>query len=166
MCLSVPYFLAHLGLLQPLHPHHRRGLVGRLRIRLVEASNLQRSHWSALALGPVKHFNLSKAHGAVSAYCTFSLQFANVHADRLARNNATNNNNNQHRKPAAQPPKQRSVVSPMIERNNNPVWDHCQFEFPIVKGATTSCFGNSMSSCRMRSSRYCENMDPNGIMAD
>lgn len=110
--------------------HHQRGLMGRLRIRLVEASNLQRSYWSALALGPVKHFNLSKAHGPISSYCTFSLQYDNVHADRLSRNQQQ-----QDGKPAAAPAKQRSIVSPMIERDNNPVWDHCQFEFPLRKGA-------------------------------
>lgn len=115
--------------------HHQGGLMGRLRIRLVEASNLQRSYWSALALGPVKHFNLSKAHGPVSSYCTFSLDYLNVHSERLLRN--ANNSNLLDRKPAAVP-KSRSVVSPMIERDNNPVWDHCQFEFPLRKGSLPS----------------------------
>jgi len=112
--------------------HHQQGLMGRLRIRLVEANSLQRSYWSALALGPVKHLNWSKAHGPVSSYCTFCLVFQDVHKDRMQRNA---NSNNDLRKPAAAPPKQRSVVSPMVERDNNPVWDNCQFEFPLRKGA-------------------------------
>lgn len=119
--------------------HHQGGLMGRLRIRLVEASNLQRSYWSALALGPVKHFNLSKAHGPVSSYCTFSLDYSDVHADRLLRNTTGD------RKPAAVQ-KSRSVVSPMIERDNNPVWDHCQFEFPLRKGGLP-CDGQRIRLC-------------------
>lgn len=104
--------------------------MGRLRIRLVEASNLQRSYWSALALGPVKHFNWSKAHGPVTSYCTLCLSFQDVHADRVQRNADTNDS----RKPAAAPPKPRSVVSPTVECDDDPVWDNCQFEFPLRKG--------------------------------
>lgn len=112
--------------------HHQGGLMGRLRIRLVEAADLKRSYWSALALGPVKHLNWSKAHGPVSSYCTFSLQCVDIHADRLQRNN-----NNNDRKPAAAATStfRGSIVSPMITRDDNPVWDHCQFEFPLRKGA-------------------------------
>lgn len=110
--------------------HHQRGLMGRLRIRLVEASNLKRSYWSALALGPVKHFNLSKAHGDVSSYCTFSLEYTDPHAERNARNDRKSG------KPAAKPSGRQPppFVSPMVENNNNPVWDHCHFEFPMRKG--------------------------------
>jgi len=53
--------------------HHQKGIIGRFEIRLLEASNLKRSYWSALALGPVKHLGLSKAHGPISSYCVLSL---------------------------------------------------------------------------------------------
>ena len=56
--------------------HHQRGCTGLFHVRLLEAANLQRSYWSALALGPVKHLGLSKAHGAVSSFCTFRLNFS------------------------------------------------------------------------------------------
>lgn len=55
--------------------HQRNGTVGVFAVRLLQAHNLQRSHWSPLALGPVKHLGLSKAHGAVSSFCTFRLDF-------------------------------------------------------------------------------------------
>eukprot|EP00978_Attheya_sp_CCMP212_P011308 scaffold27876_cov51-Attheya_sp.AAC.1 len=55
--------------------HHQEGLMGTLQVRLVEASGLKRSHWSALALGPMKHLGLSRAHGAVSSHATFRLAF-------------------------------------------------------------------------------------------
>ena len=81
------------------HLHHQRGVIGTFTVRLLEAKDLKRSHWSALALGPVKHFGLSKAHGAVSSFCTVGLEF--VEEDELDHNDkefratiARNNNNN------------------------------------------------------------------------
>jgi hypothetical protein len=53
--------------------HHQKGIIGTFDFRLLEASNLKRSYWSALALGPVKHLGLSKAHGAISSFCTLTL---------------------------------------------------------------------------------------------
>lgn len=57
------------------HLHHQDGLIGTLQVRLLEASGLKRSYWSALALGPVKHLGLSKAYGPISSYATFSVDF-------------------------------------------------------------------------------------------
>jgi hypothetical protein len=116
--------------------HHQQGLMGRLRVRLVEASNLKRSYWSALALGPVKHLNLSKAHGDVSSYCTFSLEPSNssMEQQRTARNQLDQRNGG--RKPSAKPSGRlpQPFVSPKVENSNEPVWEHCQFDFPIRKG--------------------------------
>jgi len=55
------------------HLHHQKGLMGTFSIRLLEASDLKRSYWSALAFGPVKMLGLSKAHGAVSSFVSFAL---------------------------------------------------------------------------------------------
>ena len=46
-------------------------------MRLLEGKNLQRKHWSALSLGPVKHLGLSCAHGEVSSFGTCRLAFWN-----------------------------------------------------------------------------------------
>jgi len=112
--------------------HHQRGLIGVFRVRLLEASDLKRSYWSALALGPVKHLGLSKAHGAVSSFCTFNLEYADVYKDSTPIPSSWD------KKPAAKkdpPKKQPTVVSPVAPSDNNPVWENCQFEFPLKKGA-------------------------------
>ena len=44
-------------------------------MRLLEGRELQRRHWSALSLGPVKHLGLSRAHGQVSSFATLRLAF-------------------------------------------------------------------------------------------
>jgi len=44
-------------------------------VRLLEGKNLQRRHWSALSLGPVKHLGLSRAHGEVSSFGSLRLAF-------------------------------------------------------------------------------------------
>ena len=127
-------------------------------VRLLQAAHLRRSHWSMLALGPVKLLGLSKAHGPVSSFCEFTLDFVDPHSccqsDHSTSNysntntNNTSNSNSNHQKPAARTnhtiatstttannnkPK---VVSPIIPNNDNPVWgDTCHFEFPLSKGA-------------------------------
>ena len=130
-------------------------------VRLLQAAHLRRSHWSMLALGPVKLLGLSKAHGPVSSFCEFTLDFVDPHSccqsdhstsnySNTNTNNTSNSNSNtnNHQKPAARTnhtiatstttannnkPK---VVSPIIPNNDNPVWgDTCHFEFPISKGA-------------------------------
>jgi len=121
--------------------HHQRGVVGTFGIRLLEAANLQRSYWSALALGPVKHLGLSKAHGAVSAFCTFSL----LEEPALgSHNNPTNNSTTKvlskddwDKKPAAKPKSKTTssiFTSPVVPSDNNPVWENCQFQTPFRKG--------------------------------
>lgn len=84
--------------------HHQKGIIGKFDVRLLEASDLKRSYWSALALGPVKHLGLSKAHGAISSYCLLGLQ------------------NDSQRK------------SPVVANNDHPVWTSCHFTFPLKKG--------------------------------
>ena len=57
------------------HLHHQRGTIGTFHIRLLEANNLSRKHWSVLSLGPVKHLGLSNSHGEVSSFGTLRLGF-------------------------------------------------------------------------------------------
>jgi hypothetical protein len=99
--------------------HHQDGLVGVFSCRLLEASNLKRSYWSALALGPVKHLGLSKAHGAVSAYCTVQMQFGVI--DPAVKQSPVS--------------PELSFTSPVIAQDNSPVWDQCQWEFPLRKAS-------------------------------
>ena len=47
--------------------------MGTFSVRLLEAAELKRSYWSALALGPMKHLGLSKAHGQISSFVSFCL---------------------------------------------------------------------------------------------
>lgn len=85
--------------------HHQKGIIGKFHVRLLEASNLKRSYWSALALGPVKHLGLSKAHGAISSYCTISL--------------------------GGESPRKKS---PVVANNDHPVWTSCAYTLPLKKG--------------------------------
>ena len=66
--------------------HHQKGLVGSFQVKLLEAHGLKRSYWSALALGPVKHFGLSKAHGAISSFATLKIH-NHVHRSPVVANN-------------------------------------------------------------------------------
>lgn len=122
--------------------HHQNGFIGTFTIRLLEASDLKRSYWSPLALGPVKHLGLSKAHGEVSSFCSFSLGFHDLQ-HRICIKSSDNGD----QKPAALPiynqKHQMTGVyewksSPVVEFSNNPVWDHCVLDFPLRKGATRS----------------------------
>jgi hypothetical protein len=123
--------------------HHQRGLIGLFRVRLLEASDLKRSYWSPLALGPVRHLGLSKAHGAVSAFCTFSLGYDDIdekQEDPRSKHVTEHRQGDWDKKPAAKPMasqkrKQSKVVSPVVQTDNNPVWENFQFEFPLLKGA-------------------------------
>lgn len=115
------------------HLHHQRGVIGVFRIRLLEAADLQRSYWSALALGPVRHLGLSKAHGAVSSYCSLSLAFADTHHEEKISTTSKDLD----KKPAA---KKRTGVdqvlgkSQVVPQDNNPTFDS-QFEVTLRKGA-------------------------------
>lgn len=106
--------------------HHQKGLIGTIRVRLLEGSNLKRSYWSALALGPVKHLGLSKAHGEVSSFCSFHLEAKHVNPQPQSTSSLD-------KKPAAKP-NLKHAVSPVVPHNDNPVWDQCQFEFRLLKG--------------------------------
>jgi hypothetical protein len=97
--------------------HHQRGVIGTFRVQLLEGRNLQRSYWSALALGPVKHLGLSKAHGSVSSYCSIEVKFP-VFAEASDQ------------KPPSASVKYKSSVVP---NQNNPVWNHCEWEIPLKK---------------------------------
>ena len=57
------------------HLDHQNGKIGTFQVRLVEAKNLKRSHWSVLGMGVVKHLGLSNAHGEVSSFATMKLGF-------------------------------------------------------------------------------------------
>jgi hypothetical protein len=113
------------------HLHHQNGVIGTFQIRLLEAADLRRSYWSALAVGPVKLLGLSKAHGSVSSFVSFSLDRRSLpsttQAEQPTRMDA---------KPAAKaPPQPPCFVSPVIPHNDNPVWTSCHFDFPFRKGA-------------------------------
>jgi len=86
--------------------HHQQGIIGTFQVQLLEAAALQRSYWSALALGPVKHLGLSKAHGKVSSFVVLSLN-----------QQATS-----------------SFQSPVVPCNDDPVWHACQGSLPLRKG--------------------------------
>lgn len=116
--------------------HHQNGVIGTFTVRLLEASDLKRSYWSPLALGPVKHLGLSKAHGEVSSFCSFSLGF-HEHPRGI---NVPSAECSGDRKPAALPLYNETLgvyewkSSPVVECSNNPVWDNCVFDFPFRKG--------------------------------
>lgn len=111
--------------------HHQNGVVGKFRVRLLEAADLQRTYWSPLALGPVKHLGLSKAHGQISSFCSFGIKFEQA-VDSM---NVATNPNNLEGKPAATQRWKTLAVSPIVPQNSNPVWENCQFDIPLLKGA-------------------------------
>lgn len=133
--------------------HHQNGCIGVFHVRLLEARQLQRSYWSALALGPLRHLGLSTAHGDVSAYCTFTLKFVDEYPTVVDGIDASNLDAKKpattypHASAAATTaaaaashaperyPVSRKVVSPVIRNNSNPVWEKCQFDLPLWKGA-------------------------------
>lgn len=101
--------------------HHQKGICGIFSCRLLEASDIRRVYWSALALGPVKHLGLSKAHGAVSSFCSFSMTFRDHESKPAATARAMKNDGD--RKPAARKmEKKPAIVSPVVAEDNNPVW--------------------------------------------
>lgn len=57
------------------HLYHQNGIIGHFKVRLVEAKNLKRWHWSVLGMGPVKLLGLSHAHGQVSSFAVMKLVF-------------------------------------------------------------------------------------------
>ncbi|KAL7558524.1 hypothetical protein ACA910_008118 [Epithemia clementina (nom. ined.)] len=143
--------------------HHQRGIIGTFTIRLLEARDLKRSYWSALALGPVKHFGLSKAHGEVTSFCTMALDFVEEeedahHKDDYYQTTTSTQKSQQSidqknsplalpgsedRKQPADGKRSRTSwadrgdvqKSPIISQNNNPVWDNVSLAFPLRKNA-------------------------------
>ena len=140
--------------------HHQRGVCGMFHVRLLEADDLQRIYWSALALGPVKHLGLSKAHGAVSSFCSFSLDCSDANVQMPVEALQVGMEEDRKMPAVGKQEKKPAVVSPVVREDNNPyvdllalciltsifshhslyphicsVWDNCQFEFPLRKGA-------------------------------
>ena len=66
------------------HLGHQDGIIGTFAVRLLECRDLERSHWSVLGLGPVKHLGLSRAVGEVSAYAELSLGWSSDDAASAA----------------------------------------------------------------------------------
>jgi hypothetical protein len=87
--------------------HHQKGVIGSVNVRLLQASNLQRSYWSALAMIPgVKHLGISKAHGEISSYAQISLQSDSSEC----------------------------LTSPVVPFNNAPKWNNCEGTLTLRKG--------------------------------
>mmetsp|Transcript_477 Transcript_477/g.671 ORF Transcript_477/g.671 Transcript_477/m.671 type:complete len:552 (-) Transcript_477:21-1676(-) len=57
------------------HLHHQNGKIGTFTVRLVEAKDLRRHHWSVLGMGVVKHLGLSNAHGDVSSFASMKVGY-------------------------------------------------------------------------------------------
>ena len=136
--------------------HHQRGVIGTFRVRLLEGRDLKRSYWSALALGPVKHLGWSTAHGPVSSFCCFQLdcvedseygyEYDAEYAVReygshqTVKAAATIPIDDGDRKPSARRPSHRwsrrgyTAPSPVVPRNNHPVWENCHYDLTLRKG--------------------------------
>ncbi len=111
---------------------HQEGTIGTFSVRLLEAADLSRNYWSALALGPMKHLGLSKAHGGVSSFISFCLDTT---ASSKIKRAATNDYDQ--KMPSKKSPQRldySNFVSPVVPNDNNPVWTNCQFEIPLRKG--------------------------------
>ncbi|CAB9509948.1 C2 [Seminavis robusta] len=123
------------------HLHHQKGLMGIVRVRLLEAADLERSYWSALALGPVKHLGLSTAHGPISSFCTFTMEAESHNQENEGLTAQNNEDAKMPAKPSANAKmmektlSQPVVASPVIPQDNNPVWSDFHFEMPLRKGS-------------------------------
>jgi hypothetical protein len=130
--------------------HHQNGLVGTFTVRLLEASDLKRSYWSALALGPMKLLGLSKAHGSVSSFVSFGFDtsggpdYCNAAASVVGDHRIGVNGDQ--KMPAKQQQRQQqkkrgplhqmpAFVSPVMPQDNNPVWTNCHFNLSLRKGS-------------------------------
>ena len=134
--------------------HHQSGCIGVFHVRLIEAKDLQRSYWSALALGPVKHLGFSKAHGEVSSSCSLGLSFEDITdiEDDDDKQEDVAMAGFMNKKPGARRTRQEQCglqTSPVIASNNNPVWDDCQFELPLLKGAMHTDGMRIVLNCRI-----------------
>lgn len=131
--------------------HHQEGIIGTFTIRLLEASNLKRSYWSALALGPIKHLGLSKAHGPISSFASFSLGHSQEEEPETMEDVIFHANQKQTSKKMMQQQRKTwespSVVSPVVPDNDNPVWPACELDLPLSKGGGGGA-GDAPSSFR------------------
>ena len=62
--------------------HHQQGIIGHVKVQLVEANSLQRSYWTALGL-----VGLSKSHGHTSPYVTIALSSSSSFTSPVIRSN-------------------------------------------------------------------------------
>jgi len=122
--------------------HHQKGLTGFFKVRLLEAAELERSYWSALAIGPVKHLGLSKAHGPVSSYCTFTMDtkphISDTNTTTTTTTEALLSTSMDSKMPATNKLRalsQPTVVSPVVPQDDSPVWSDFHFELPLRKGS-------------------------------
>ncbi|KAG7362197.1 hypothetical protein IV203_025863 [Nitzschia inconspicua] len=135
---------------------HQNGRIGTFSVRLLEAADLKRSYWSALALGPMKHLGLSKAHGGVSSFVSFCLDTSSATTssgsfldDESSPPGGGSSSYDMDRKmPAKSSSKKKQLhrqqqnplhqmpifVSPVKQQDSNPVWTNFQFEMPLKKG--------------------------------
>ena len=120
------------------HLYHQQGLIGTFHIRLLEAADLKRSYWSALAIGPVRLLGLSKAHGAVSSFVSFTFDPESPDENPYSSNEGMMERHGKmtDSKPAprAPPPKRPCFVSPVIPHDDNPVWTNTYFDLKLKKG--------------------------------
>jgi len=118
------------------HLYHQQGLIGTFHVRLLEASDLKRSYWSALAIGPVRLLGLSKAHGAVSSFVSFTFDPESPDEDPYyTRSMERNNNGRYDSKPPPKVQAQRPCfVSQVIPHDDNPVWTNTFFDLKLPKG--------------------------------
>lgn len=115
---------------------HQDGTIGTFSVRLLEASDLSRRYWSALALGPIKYLGLSKAHGGVSSSVSFCLDTtATSKYERVASDNNYDQKLPSKKSAESERLDYSAFVSSVVPNDNNPVWTNCQFEIPLKKGA-------------------------------
>lgn len=114
------------------HLYHQQGLIGTFHIRLLEAADLKRSYWSALAIGPVKLLGLSKAHGSVSSFVSFSFDPESAEED-TAENMSLSGKKDSKPAPKATP-KRACFISPIAPHDDNPVWTNAHFDLKLKKG--------------------------------
>jgi hypothetical protein len=140
--------------------HHQRGLIGTLRVRLLEASDLHRPYWSLLALVPAGGFlkpHLSKAHGPVSSFVSLRLAYHdgeeiyyNTHDTGPTRVPVPTRGSTVTSAAATAAPVLTAAMidgtnsippfltSPVVPGNNHPVWENCQFDVPLRKGESSA----------------------------
>mmetsp|Transcript_25072 Transcript_25072/g.69159 ORF Transcript_25072/g.69159 Transcript_25072/m.69159 type:complete len:490 (+) Transcript_25072:91-1560(+) len=118
------------------HVFHQEGTIGTFSVRLLEAAGLNRRYWSALALGPMRHLGLSKAHGKVSSFVSFRLD-TTAATKSMRRDSIDDYDKKMSAKSSAEDSLNQfsTYVSSVVPNNNNPVWTNCEFEIPLKKGA-------------------------------